>query len=242
MQSEEKPRGMPGFLKGARRWIPGALISILLIGAILHFVDLPKVFAAIRSANYGLLAVATVLAFAWMFVRAVVWRSLLRNRPPYRDTLLALSEGYLLNNFLPFRLGEIGRAFLLSRKTDLAFAEILPTVVIERAVDLFFSAAIFLGALPFVVGAEGAGRIAILLGIVIRAWTGFPVRPGAQPGDGAGPLPSLERTLALHAAFWRQPAGIVPGRPGRADRRVGVRAIPLLDVVELGDGHRQLLS
>jgi len=167
MQTEEKPGGMPGFLKGARRWIPGTLISALLIVAILRFVDLPKVFAAIRTANYGLLAIATVLAFAWMFVRAVVWRSLLRNRPPYRDTLLALSEGYLLNNFLPFRLGEIGRAFLLSRKTDLAFAEILPTVVIERAVDLFFSAAILLGALPFVVGAESAGRIAILLGIVI---------------------------------------------------------------------------
>ncbi len=167
MQNEESSRGMPGFLRGAKRWGPGALISVVLIAAILHFVDLPKVIAAIRSANYGLLALATVLAFAWMLVRAIVWRTLLRNRPPYRDTLLALSEGYLLNNFLPFRLGELGRAFLLSRKTDLGFAEILPTVVIERAVDIFFSAVIFLGALPFVVGAGATGRIALVLGAVI---------------------------------------------------------------------------
>jgi len=156
-----------GFLREARRWLPGALISILLIGGILYFVDLPRVFSAIRAADYGLLAAATVLAFAWMFVRAIVWRTLLQNRPPYRATMLALSEGYLLNNFLPFRLGEIGRAFLLSRKTDLSFSQILPSIVIERAVDLFFSAIIFLGALPFVVGAGGSEGIAVLLGALI---------------------------------------------------------------------------
>lgn len=158
---------MVGILKGAARWLPGALISLLLIGAILYFVDLPKVFSAIESADYGLLAVAGVIAFAWMFVRAVVWRTLLRNRPTYRDTLLSLNEGYLLNNFLPFRLGELGRAFLLSRKSDLAFAEILPTVVIERAIDVFYNVMILLAALPFVVGGEGAGRIAIIVGAII---------------------------------------------------------------------------
>jgi uncharacterized protein (TIRG00374 family) len=155
------------FLSGPGRWLPGALISILLIAAILYFVDLPKVFKAIRSADYGILAAATVLSFLWMFVRGVVWRTLLRDRPSYKDTLLTLSEGYLLNNFLPFRLGELGRAFLLSRKTDMAFTEILPTVVIERAMDLVFTAAIFLVSLPFVVGAGGAGGIAIVLGVLV---------------------------------------------------------------------------
>lgn len=149
--------------------MPGVLISIALIGGILYFVDLQKVLDAIRAADYGLLAAATVLAFVWMFVRGIVWRTLLRDRPPYKDTLLTLSEGYLLNNFLPFRLGELGRAFLLSRKTGMSFAEILPTVVIERAVDLVFSAAIFLLALPFVVGAGAASEIAIILGVVVVA-------------------------------------------------------------------------
>lgn len=158
---------MPKFLKGAGRWLPGALISILLIGAILYFVDLRKVLDAIRSADYGILAVATVLAFVWMFVRGFVWRTLLRDHPSYKDTLLTLSEGYLLNNFLPFRLGELGRAFLLSRKTDMSFVQILPTVVIERAVDLVFSAAIFLLALPFIVGAGAASEIAVILGILV---------------------------------------------------------------------------
>ena len=158
---------MSAFLSKAKRWLPGALISILLIAAILYFVDLSQVVNAFRLADYRLLAAAGVLAFLWMFVRGIVWRTLLRDRPTYRDSMLPLSEGYLLNNFLPFRLGEIGRAFVLSRRSKLTFSEILPTIVIERAVDLFFSALIFLGALPFVVGAQGAGRIASIVGAVI---------------------------------------------------------------------------
>ncbi len=161
------------FLRGAAGWLPGALVSVLLIAAILYFVDLQKVVDAIRSADYLILAAATVLAFVWMFVRAIVWRTLLRNRPSYRDTLLSLSEGYLLNNFLPFRLGELGRAFLLSRKTDMSFVQILPTVVIERAVDLVFSAGIFLLALPFVVGAGAASQIAVILGVVVLLGLAF---------------------------------------------------------------------
>ena len=45
--------------------------------------------------------------------------------------------------------------------------EILPTIVIERAVDLAFSAAVLLVSLPFVVGAEGAGQIGVIVGGVV---------------------------------------------------------------------------
>lgn len=158
---------MPPFLKDIRRWLPGAIVSLLLIAAILYFVDLPKVFAAIRSANYRLLAVAVIFSLCWMFVRAMVWRTLLRDRASYRDVLMSLGEGYLLNNILPVRLGEIGRAFMLSRKSSLSFAEILPTVVIERVVDVGYTAAIFLAALPFVTGAAGASRIGLIVGVIV---------------------------------------------------------------------------
>ena len=47
---------MPPFLKDAKRWLPGAIISIVLIAAILYFVDIPKVVAAIRAADYRILA------------------------------------------------------------------------------------------------------------------------------------------------------------------------------------------
>jgi len=156
-------------MKDWKRWLPGAIISIGLIAAILYFVDFGEMADAIRHANYGLLAIAFPLGFVWMIVRAQVWRTLLRDRPAYSAVFWTVGEGYILNNFLPFRLGEIGRAFLLSRKSEMKFMEILPTIVIERVMDLGYSAIVLLAALPFVVGADsaGAGRIGVIVGAVV---------------------------------------------------------------------------
>jgi uncharacterized protein (TIRG00374 family) len=154
-------------MKDLKRWLPGALISLVLIAIILYFVDLRVMLDAIRNANYTLLGIGTALGFVWMAIRAIVWRTLLRNRASYTDVFFTVGEGYLLNAFLPFRLGEIGRAFLLSRKSDMQFGEILPTIVIERVMDLGFNTVILLAAIPFVVGAEGAGRIGVIVGVLI---------------------------------------------------------------------------
>lgn len=156
-------------MNDVKRWLPGAIISILLIAAIIYFVDLRAMLAAIREANYPLLLVAFAIGFLWLFVRALVWRTLLRNRASFSDVFWTIGEGYLLNNFLPFRLGEVGRAFLLSRKSDLQFMEILPTIVIERTMDLGYSAIVLLAALPFVVGAEGTERVGLVVGVVVLA-------------------------------------------------------------------------
>jgi uncharacterized protein (TIRG00374 family) len=160
---------MSNFWKSARRWLPGVVISLIAIITIIHFVDLKRFLEAIRSANYWLVLAFLVISLTWLLVRGIVWRTLLRRRASYRDVFWTLTEGYLLNNFLPFRLGEVGRAFLLSRKARLGFMDVLSTIVIERVMDLAFSAAILLSAVPFVVGAAGAGRIALLIGVLVVA-------------------------------------------------------------------------
>ena len=154
-------------MKDAKRWLPGAIISIGLIAAILYFVDFQSMWVSIRNANYRILAGSAVLSFVWLFVRAKVWQTLLRDKPKYVDVLFAASEGYLLNAFLPFRLGEVGRAFLLSRKSGMAFSEILPTIIIERVVDLAFSAAILLSALPYVADTQSSEQIGYIVGAVV---------------------------------------------------------------------------
>jgi uncharacterized protein (TIRG00374 family) len=145
-------------------WLPSALVGIVLIAALFYFIDFRTLAEAIRNANYAILGVSASLSFVWLAIRAKVWQTLLRDKPRYTDVLLSAGEGYLLNNFLPFRLGEIGRAFLLSRKSGMQVGEILPTIVIERTVDLAFSAGFLLASLPFVVGSEGSERIGYIVG------------------------------------------------------------------------------
>ncbi len=151
-------------MKDIKRLIPGALVSIILIGAILYLVDFQTMWNAIRAADYRLLAGSAFLSFLWMCNRAKVWQTLLRDKPKYMDVLFAASEGYLLNAFLPFRLGEIGRVFLLSRKSKIAFSEILPTVVIERVVDLVFSAAFLIIGLTYVSDTQGSEKVGYIIG------------------------------------------------------------------------------
>ena len=153
--------------KNAKRWLPGAIISIGLIALVLNAVDIKEVGEELRNANYSLIIIAGVLSALWLMVRGQVWRTLLRNIPSYRDTFITVGEGYLMNNFLPFRLGEIGRAFLLSQKTDLKFTEILPTIIVERIFDLIISAAILVIAVPYVAGAEGAAQVGYLIGGIV---------------------------------------------------------------------------
>jgi uncharacterized protein (TIRG00374 family) len=158
---------MSNLWKSTRRWLPGVLTSLIAIAAILYFIDLQRFINAVQSANYWLLFWAFVCSVIWLVVRGIVWRTILRGRATYRDVFLTISEGYLLNNFLPFKLGEVGRAFLLGRKAKLGFMDVFSTIVIERAIDLAFAAVILLTSIPFVVGAAGAGQIGVLLGVIV---------------------------------------------------------------------------
>jgi hypothetical protein len=154
-------------MKDIKRLIPGALISMALIAGLLYFVDFQAMWNAIRHANYRILAGSVVLSFLFLFIRAKVWQTLLRDKPKYMDVLFSAGEGYLLNNFLPFRLGELGRVFLLSRKSGMTFSEILPTIIIERVVDLAFSAAILLAALPYVADSQDSEQVGYIVGGVV---------------------------------------------------------------------------
>ncbi len=127
---------------------------------------------AIRLADYRFVAGAFCISFLWLVVRGIVWRTLLQEKATYGEVFFTITEGYLLNNVLPFRLGEVARAFLLSQKANLEFWAVFSTIIIERVLDLAMAAGLLLSTLPFVVGAAwalqaaaGAGSI-VLVGLI----------------------------------------------------------------------------
>jgi hypothetical protein len=98
------------------------------------------------------------------------WRTLLQEKARFSDVFWTLNEGYLISNLLPFRLGEIARAFILSRKAPISFWEVLSTIVLERVMDLTLAVGVLAITLPFVVGAgsqiPAAGTIGVLIVLV----------------------------------------------------------------------------
>ena len=153
--------------KGWRSLVPGLVVSLVCLAVVFYFADLHKLLLALRQANYLLVLASLGSMLAWLLVRAAGWRTILGDRPTYAQVFWTVSEGYLLNNLLPFRLGELGRALLLSRKAGMDFWEVLSSIVVERALDLALTAGMLLSLLPFVVGASWAWQAAAATAVLV---------------------------------------------------------------------------
>ena len=150
-----------------RRIIPGLVISAVSLIIVFYFADLHKLREALLLANIRLIFLVGIIMLCWLAVRGLFWRTLLQDKASYKDVFWTLNEGYLINNILPFRLGEVARAFLLSKKSGLSFWEILSTILIERIMDITYAVGFFFLLLPSVVGASGQRSAAVFMSVVI---------------------------------------------------------------------------
>ncbi len=129
-------------------WIAGAvaLAAILLVFAF-RGVDLQAIWNAFWTVRAGPLVFAALLFSAASFARSLRWRTLLsaRQRLGVLPVFWATMAGYLGNNFLPLRSGEILRTVLIGRLARLSNAFVLATALMERVTDML----ILLVCLPF---------------------------------------------------------------------------------------------
>lgn len=150
------------------RLLPGLLVTVAAVAGLFYFIDIDQLGPAFRIADFSLFPLVILLFLGTLFTRTLAWRTILKERASIKESFLVLNQAYLLNNVLPFRLGELGRALLISNRTKLSFWEALSTVVVERVFDLGLAAALLLFTLPLVVGAEWARTAAyVSLGLVV---------------------------------------------------------------------------
>ncbi|MCJ7624798.1 MAG: flippase-like domain-containing protein [Anaerolineaceae bacterium] len=145
-----------------RRWLPGVIISLIALYTVFKLAswqDLSKAFSTIRI---GFLIPGLILVTLWLVIRAVTWRTLLEGKVSLSQTFRAINIGYLLNNLLPLRAGELGRAIVLGKSSGLGTSNVLSTIVIERAFDLAFAAGLLLSTLPLALEMEWAKSVAII--------------------------------------------------------------------------------
>ena len=98
------------------------------------------------------LILVLLVGFLSLLVRVGCWYFLLNKKFPFWRVFFVMNAGYLLNNVLPFRLGEVGRAVLLGGKKDshVTPMEVLSSIVVERVIDIFLAFAFFLGSLSLI--------------------------------------------------------------------------------------------
>lgn len=102
--------------------------------------DFHEVAASLRSASLAVLAPLPLLVLVSFALRAQRWRIIVEHEPPVRywPSFRALMMGYLANNLLPARAGDLFRALELGRTETISRAKVLATLVTERTAELVF--------------------------------------------------------------------------------------------------------
>jgi glycosyltransferase 2 family protein len=159
-------------------WALALAIAGVLLYLALRGVDWRRVGQIIVRADPGYLLGSLVSACLAIFLRALRWRVILNATAHFRVSTVfwATSAGYLGNNFLPARAGEVIRSVMLSRCSPLSSAYVFTTALTERLMDaialvLFAALAVLsLDAVPrwildlsrTVAVVAGAGAVALL--------------------------------------------------------------------------------
>ena len=147
------------------RALVGGAISIVALWFVLRGVDLARTGDLLRSADLRWVAFAAALLTLDLSFRALRWQRLLRPIAAVRYLPMFgyLLIGYLANNVLPARLGELVRVHYLGDREGISRASALGTVVVERVVDLVAVVAIASVSL-LILSVRGVVASAVLVG------------------------------------------------------------------------------
>jgi uncharacterized protein (TIRG00374 family) len=116
----------------------GLAVSAGLLFVFFQTSDLRSIAGAIGQVNWLSIVPAVGVYFLGVWLRAVRWRFLIL---PFAEIATArlfrvIVIGFAVNNVLPFRLGELVRAFVLRNSDGVPIAATLASIVLERVLDV----------------------------------------------------------------------------------------------------------
>jgi len=165
-------------------WILPTVLAAVLLYYSLRGVAWGNVWNTIAGAHWKWLAAATLVTTASQFLRSLRWRVLLNAEEnlDVATVFWATMAGYLGNNFLPFRAGELVRTFIISSRSSLTRTYVLTTAMSERVMDaialVLWSGLVLMGIHPKPAGLDRLSRIlavgaaAGLVAVIVLPHTG----------------------------------------------------------------------
>ena len=120
------------------------LISIVFLGLFVSSIDIHRTIGHITEANYLLITLSLIAYFIAVLFRTLRWQYLLApiKIVSVKTLYPIVVVGYMANNILPLRLGEIVRAYYVGEKENVSKLASLATIAVERVLDgltlLFF--------------------------------------------------------------------------------------------------------
>ncbi len=189
---------MPILRGPAPRALIGGIVSLVALLLVVRNVDLQAVASVLRSADPRWIVVTVLFLSLDLAIRGLRWQRLVHpiKSVAYLHMLGYTLIGYLMNNVLPARLGELVRSHYLGDREGISRTSALGTVVVERVVDLVSVVAIASVSL-LVLNVRGVLSSAVLVGAGVAGLLLVVLTIGIA----AHRLPGADRLRAL-AARW----------------------------------------
>jgi glycosyltransferase 2 family protein len=168
---------------GNRRWWQTAL-AVLISAAFLYWalkgIHFSDVVAELKRVKVVPLIACVLIATSTFVLRIFRWRILLRaddgSALPTGSLWHAIAIGFMANNVLPFRAGEVLRSIAITRLTRTRLSSALSSIAAERLFDgvalvLILSTGLLLSGLPAssMVGNVRVTHIAMVAGVTFVA-------------------------------------------------------------------------
>ncbi len=119
-------------------FLAGILISIICSWLFVRKIEWSSLGTAFSEAKYIYILPTILLMFASFYIRAIRWEVLIS--PIKKVSVLNLFSasmiGFMANNILPARLGEIIRPVMIARKEKIEVSTSFATIAIERVFDI----------------------------------------------------------------------------------------------------------
>lgn len=122
--------------KGNLITIAGFIVSLVLLYFSLKDIRFHEIVTTLTRANPWFIPLPLAFIFIAVVLCSVRWARLTGGDVHFRDTFAALMIGLFVNNVLPARIGEVARAYVLSKKRGLSFTYSFSTVLLDRFFDL----------------------------------------------------------------------------------------------------------
>jgi uncharacterized protein (TIRG00374 family) len=113
----------------------GVVISVGSLGYLVWSVDARELAATLARTRWEWVVLASALGPVCVWARARRWWYLFppRSEPP--ALVPATMIGYMVNNVLPLRAGEVVRVYVVARRWGHGFWTALATLIVERVLD-----------------------------------------------------------------------------------------------------------
>lgn len=139
-------------MRSWRAWV-GIAISAVFLYFAFRGQDFGEIRDSLGRVELWWLAPALVMYFAGVWIRAIRWSILLRPLTPgvtSRSLFPTVIVGYMANNVLPLRTGELVRSYLVRQQYGVRKTSVLATIAVERIFDGFTMLGFMLVATAFV--------------------------------------------------------------------------------------------